>query len=76
MILPLLCLSTNTAHNNIYHDFVTALHIQPETVQRIEDIPFLPVSFFKSHKVVCGNKLTPLFLKVVAPLVVLIVAII
>lgn len=49
------------AHNNIYHDFVTALHIQPETVQRIEDIPFLPVSFFKSHKVVCGNKLTPLF---------------
>lgn len=49
------------ANNSIYRSFVEALHIQPSSIHRVEDIPFLPVSFFKSHKVVCSNQLPSLF---------------
>jgi hypothetical protein len=36
-------------NNPVYHEFVTALNLNPEKVKRIEDIPFLPIQFFKSH---------------------------
>ena len=39
-------------HVKVYHEFVTHLGIQPDEVNRIEDIPFLPISFFKTHKVI------------------------
>ena len=38
----------------VYHDYVKLLDVNPATVSSIEEIPFLPISFFKSHKVVCG----------------------
>jgi phenylacetate-coenzyme A ligase PaaK-like adenylate-forming protein len=41
--------------NNIYRNFITALKVNPEDVKSIEEIPFLPVSFFKTHKVISGN---------------------
>lgn len=41
-------------HNSLYQSFTDALHIIPATVKRIEDIPFLPISFFKTHKVLTG----------------------
>lgn len=41
-------------HNNIYRNFTDALNIVPDSVKKIEDIPFLPVSFYKTHQVVCG----------------------
>ncbi|MGZ5246730.1 MAG: acyl transferase [Flavitalea sp.] len=40
------------ANNNpVYHDFVTALKLNPDELKRIEEIPFLPIQFFKSHSI-------------------------
>lgn len=36
----------------VYKDWVDALGVDPMAVSTINEIPFLPVSFFKSHKVV------------------------
>ncbi len=41
-------------HNVVYHNWVNALGIKVEKVNKLTDIPFLPVSFFKSHKVITG----------------------
>jgi len=41
-------------NNQIYNLFVKYLGINPDAVRRVDDIPFLPVSFFKKHKVVSG----------------------
>jgi phenylacetate-coenzyme A ligase PaaK-like adenylate-forming protein len=40
----------------VYHDFITGLKIKPHTVKVIEQIPFLPIEFFKSHKVISSNE--------------------
>ncbi|MBU2939052.1 acyl transferase [Lacinutrix sp. C3R15] len=38
-------------NNAIYRSFCDLLYIHPSDVKRIEDIPFLPISFFKTHEV-------------------------
>ena len=43
------------ANNSIYNSFVDALQIKPEQVNSVTKIPFLPISFFKSHKVVSSE---------------------
>ncbi|HEY9177574.1 MAG TPA: acyl transferase, partial [Flavipsychrobacter sp.] len=43
------------AHNIVYRDFTDALNISPGDVQDITAIPFLPVSFFKTHDVIIGD---------------------
>jgi hypothetical protein len=43
------------AENPLYRDFVDALGVRPGSVARIGDIPFLPVSFFKTHEVRTGE---------------------
>ncbi len=40
------------AHNKIYRRFNELLGVHPNKVRRLEDIPFLPVEFFKYHRVV------------------------
>lgn len=42
-------------NNNIYKAYVDALKVNIDEIKRLEDIPFLPIGFFKTHKVVCGN---------------------
>ncbi|MCM4166843.1 hypothetical protein KCTC52924_01697 [Arenibacter antarcticus] len=42
-------------HNPLYREFCQHLGRNESNVKRIEDIPFLPISFFKSHKVICGT---------------------
>jgi phenylacetate-coenzyme A ligase PaaK-like adenylate-forming protein len=42
-------------HNQVYHDWVDALKVDVDQVTCIKDIPFLPVSFFKTHHVVSGS---------------------
>ncbi len=42
-------------HNPVYRQFVQLNKIGPESVKTITDIPFLPVEFFKTHRVLCGN---------------------
>ncbi len=39
-------------NNNIYHLYCDLLKTNPSNVKKITQIPFLPVSFFKTHKVV------------------------
>lgn len=41
--------------NSLYRAYVDALKINPADVQEIARIPFLPIQFFKSHRVVCGE---------------------
>ena len=42
--------------NHIYKNYVSALGILPDSIGSPEKIPFLPVSFFKDHKVLTGKK--------------------
>ena len=42
-------------HCAVYRDFISYLGTQPETVTRIEDIPFLPIQFFKSHRILSNS---------------------
>lgn len=42
-------------NNALYHDYCNALHINPAAVKQLTQIPFLPVSFFKSHMVTTGE---------------------
>jgi len=41
--------------NPVMRDFVHAMGIRPDEVQRVEDIPFLPIQFFKSKEVKSGT---------------------
>ncbi len=42
--------------NAVYQDFTRRLKISPERIINLTDFPFLPVEFFRNHKVVSGNK--------------------
>ena len=39
-----------------YAEYVRLLGVEPSQVQRVEDIPMLPIEIFKSHKVYCGKQ--------------------
>ncbi len=41
--------------NRIYREYCEYLNIDKDTINIIEKIPFLPVSFFKTHRVVTGD---------------------
>ncbi|MDR6339206.1 hypothetical protein HNQ91_002257 [Filimonas zeae] len=41
--------------NPVYKQWCDTLKVAPENVQDITQIPFLPVSFFKTRQVVCGS---------------------
>ena len=38
-------------NNPVYRQYCDIVHRDPVAIGRIEDIPFLPISFFKTHKV-------------------------
>ncbi len=40
----------------VYQRYITHLKIDTTTVKQYQDIPFLPISFFKTHEVVSTNK--------------------
>ena len=42
-------------NNPLYREYCDALHINVDEIKLLLQIPFLPVSFFKSHKVVTGD---------------------
>lgn len=43
-------------HNNsLYQQFCNLLNIKPAQVKNLQDIPFLPIEFFKSHEVLIGK---------------------
>lgn len=41
--------------NTLYRDFVKSLKIKEATVTHYTEIPFLPVEFFKTQEVICGE---------------------
>jgi len=44
-----------TAHNPVYRQYINLLGQDPNQVQRLDQVPFLPIELFKSHRVVTGN---------------------
>lgn len=42
-------------YNAVYREFIQKLSIRPDQVDCVEEIPFLPVSFFKTDYVMTGN---------------------
>jgi phenylacetate-coenzyme A ligase PaaK-like adenylate-forming protein len=42
-------------HNIVYRAFTDARGVKPQNILKVEDIPFLPIEFFKTHEVVCGS---------------------
>ena len=43
-------------NNNVYRSFCDLLYIHSSDVKKIEEIPFLPIQFFKSHEVISSRK--------------------
>ena len=43
------------SQNDVYREFVDARRISVRNVVRVEEIPFLPIEFFKTRDVVCGK---------------------
>ncbi|MGP8214581.1 MAG: acyl transferase [Bacteroidia bacterium] len=41
-------------NNIVYKNYVHALRKNIDLIHAIEDIPFLPISFFKSNEIICG----------------------
>lgn len=42
--------------NPTYHKFCDLLGAGPDKVEKLTDIPFIPISFFKSHQIISGEK--------------------
>ena len=43
-------------HNSVYRSFCDLLYKHPSEVKRVQQIPFLPIQFFKSHTIVSNSK--------------------
>ena len=42
-------------HNLVYRDYLRRLGVVPKTIGSVDKIPFLPIEFFKYHRVVTGG---------------------
>ena len=42
-------------NNKVYHDYAQHLNAHPLNVTTISEIPFLPIRFFKNHKITTGK---------------------
>jgi len=42
-------------NNLVYKSYIDYLNIKPDEVNDIDKIPFLPIRFFKSHKIISSN---------------------
>lgn len=42
-------------HNKVYREFCKHLKIKSQNIKSIQDIPFLPIQFFKTHEVKTGQ---------------------
>jgi phenylacetate-coenzyme A ligase PaaK-like adenylate-forming protein len=42
-------------HNPVYKKYISHLNKDPQTISRLEDIPFLPIEFFKNHAIKTGE---------------------
>ncbi|MFC2118570.1 acyl transferase [Bacteroidota bacterium] len=44
-----------SANNPVYKKFISSIGCRPDYVKKLKDIPFLPIEFFKSHKILCSG---------------------
>jgi len=42
-------------HCDIYHQYLNAIKVNAEEIQHASNIPYLPISFFKTHHVITGD---------------------
>jgi len=50
-------------NNPLYRDFTESLHVDPDKVDDLKKIPFLPIEFFKTHEILCpGRKVSKTFI--------------
>lgn len=49
--LALLLFDLHAQHNPVYKEWIEALHISPRNIHRVDQIPFLPIRFFKNHSI-------------------------
>ena len=42
--------------NPVYHKYCDLLNVDVGAINYIEDVPFMPVEFFKAHKVICDGR--------------------
>jgi phenylacetate-coenzyme A ligase PaaK-like adenylate-forming protein len=43
-------------HNSVYKKFLELLSVNPEQIKRIDQIPFLPIEFFKNYRVTAADE--------------------
>jgi hypothetical protein len=43
------------AHNSVYRQYLTYIGVSAEDVTRLSDVPFLPVTLFKTHEIRTGE---------------------
>jgi len=48
--------SFQASHVPVYRNYLDHLGIDPESVTTLEELPFLPVEFFKTHKIIPAGK--------------------
>lgn len=51
------------ANNTTYREFITHLGIAVSEVKNVYQIPFLPITFFKQHRIVTGNNTSEIVFK-------------
>lgn len=49
------------SRNSVYKEFLDLLRVTPHSVNSTKDIPFLPISFFKTHKVISEHSHSKIF---------------
>ena len=40
-------------NNKVFSDYLNLIDVVPESIDQLEDIPYLPIGFFKTHEVLC-----------------------
>lgn len=48
-------------NNKVYAQWVQLMHQKKSSLDALTEIPFLPISFYKTHEVICSNSLPPMF---------------
>jgi hypothetical protein len=53
--IALMVFRYQAVNNEVYRDYLSALKVDPYSISRLIEVPFLPISFFKTQKVVTGQ---------------------
>ena len=43
-------------HNKVYRSYCDLLYVNPSDVNSLQQIPFLPIDFFKTHRVLSSEE--------------------